>query len=57
MRQRLEDWRIETKDPTLEHSIMPSPETAVLNKYDAISPNDEEYPASQFLQEMTDRAT
>ncbi len=57
MRQRLEGWRIETKDPTLEHPIMPSPETAVLNKYDAISPNDEEYPASQFLQEMTDRAT
>ena len=57
MRQRLEDWRIETKDPTLEHPIVPFPETAVLNKYDAVSPNDEEYPASQFLQEMTDRAT
>ncbi len=55
MRQRLEHWRSETSDPILEHPVMPAPKMAVLNKYDALSPNDKEYPVSQFIEEMTQR--
>ena len=49
MRERLDQWRIDTNDPVSETDIMVSPDTAVLNDPLDISPGDKRYPASEVL--------
>ena len=49
LRERLEQWRMDTADPVDENQIMTPPETAVLNDPSDISPGDKHYPASEIL--------
>jgi len=49
MRERLEQWRVETDDPVSETQIMEPPETAVSNDPTDISPGDKHYPAREML--------
>ncbi len=39
MREKLEAWKVETKDPLLDEDV-PAPEGAELNDPDGLSPNE-----------------
>ena len=49
MRERLEQWRVDTDDPVDENQIMVPPDTAVLNIPTDVSPGDKRYPAAEML--------